>query len=79
MVLLWKKVGRYKIAYAESKNGIEWKRNDNKANIYPGKKELDNKMIAYPHVIKHKGLKYMFYNGNDYGKDGVFLATEVKK
>ena len=74
-----KKVGRYKIGYAESKNGVDWKRKDNKANIYPGKKELDNKMIAYPHVIKHKGLKYMFYNGNEYGKDGVCLAVEVIK
>ena len=35
-------------------------------------------MIAYPHVINHKGKKYMFYNGNDYGKEGVFLASEVK-
>ena len=73
-----KKVGRYKIGYAESINGINWKRKDDQANIYPGKKESDNKMIAYPHVIKHNGLKYMFYNGNDYGKEGVFLAMEVK-
>ena len=74
-----KKVGKYKIGYAESLNGLNWRRNDKKANIYPGKKELDNKMIAYPHVIKHRGLKYMFYNGNDYGKEGVFLALEDKK
>ncbi len=74
-----KKVGKYKIGYAESIDGINWKRNDKKANIFPGKKELDNKMIAYPHVIKHKGLKYMFYNGNDYGKEGVFLAVEAKE
>ena len=73
-----KKVGRYKIGYAESIDGVNWKRKDNKANIYPGKKdELDSKMIAYPHVIKHKGLKYMFYNGNEYGKEGVCLAIEV--
>ena len=74
-----KKVGRYKIGYAESVDGINWKRNDKKANIYPGKNnEIDSKMIAYPHVIKHKGLKYMFYNGNEYGKDGVCLAVETK-
>ena len=73
-----KKVGKYKIGYAESNNGKDWKRNDKKANIYPGKKELDNKMIAYPHVIKHNNIKYMFYNGNDYGKEGVFLAIESK-
>ena len=36
-------------------------------------------MIAYPHVIKHKGKKYMFYNGNNYGKEGIGLAIEVKK
>ena len=61
-------------------DGINWKRKDEKVNIYPGKKkEWDNKMIAYPHVIKHKGLKYMFYNGNDYGREGVGLALEVKE
>ena len=74
-----KKVGRYKIGYAESANGIDWKRNDKKANIKIGKTGLDNKMIAYPHVVKHKSLKYMFYNGNDYGKDGIFLAVEDKE
>jgi len=74
-----KKVGRYRIGYAESKDAVNWKRKDEKARIYPGKiNEWDNKMIAYPHVIKHKGLKYMFYNGNDYGKEGVGLALEVK-
>ena len=74
-----KKVGRYKIGYAESSDGVTWRRKDINANISPGRKnEGDNKMIAYPHVIKHKGLKYMFYNGNDYGKEGVCLALEKK-
>lgn len=74
-----KKVGRYKIGYAESHNGIKWKRNDKKANIHLGKKnEWDDKMIAYPHVIIHKKKKYMFYNGNNYGQDGVGLAIEEK-
>ena len=71
-----KKVGKYKIGYAESKDAINWKRNDKKSFISTGKKEIDNKMIAYPHVIKHKNLKYMFYNGNDYGREGVCLAVE---
>ncbi|WP_440650521.1 hypothetical protein [Candidatus Pelagibacter sp. HIMB1495] len=71
-----KKVGKYKIGYAESKDAINWKRNDKKSFISPGRKEIDNKMIAYPHVVKHKKIKYMFYNGNDYGKEGVCLAIE---
>ena len=75
-----KKVGKYKIGYAESNDGVKWKRNDKKANICAGKKdEWDSKMIAYPHVIKHKNTKYMFYNGNDYGKEGIGLAIEDKK
>ena len=74
-----KKVGRYKIGYAESKNGIKWKRNDKKANVNLGKKDdWDDKMIAYPHVITHNKKKYMFYNGNNYGQDGVGLAIEQK-
>ena len=71
-----KKVGKYKIGYADSKDAIKWKRNDKKSFISIGKTKIDNKMIAYPHVIKHNKLKYMFYNGNDYGKEGVCLAVE---
>lgn len=74
-----RRVGQYRIGYAESTNGINWKRIDSRANINPGKRDIDNKMIAYPHVIKHKGQKYMFYNGNDYGREGVCLAIETKK
>ena len=72
-----KKVGHYKIGYAESINGINWQRKDHQANIGLGKNnEWDSKMIAYPHVIKYKNRKYMFYNGNEYGKEGVGLAIE---
>ena len=31
-------------------------------------------MMEYPYVIDHKGTRYMFYNGNDYGKTGIGLA-----
>ena len=71
------KVGQYKIGYAESKNGTNWKRKDSKANISCGKKNSwDGEMIAYPYVIKHKNKKFMFYNGNTYGKEGVGLAIK---
>jgi len=70
-------VGKYKIGYAESKNGINWIRKDNKANIACGiKNSWDGEMIAYPYVIKYKKKKFMFYNGNMYGREGVGLAVE---
>ena len=35
-------------------------------------------MTAYPYVVKYKNKKFMFYNGNLYGKDGIGLAIENK-
>tara|TARA_E500000178_G_C17034505_1_gene762588 strand:+ start:3931 stop:4848 length:918 start_codon:yes stop_codon:yes gene_type:complete len=65
---------KYRIGYAESKDGITWERNDKFSNINISKKGFDSDMIEYPVVIKHKRLYYMFYNGNNYGKDGIGLA-----
>ncbi len=73
-----KKIGKYKMGYAISKNGLNWIRKDNLINLTTSKKkdEWDSDMIAYPHVIKFKNKKYMFYNGNGYGKDGIALAIQ---
>ena len=66
------------MGYAISKNGLNWIRKDNLINLTTSKKkdEWDSDMIAYPHVIKFKNKKYMFYNGNGYGKDGIALAIQ---
>lgn len=68
-----KKVGSYKIGYASSKNGINWKRNDKKINLnFKSKFELN--MREYSGVIKIKDKLLMFYNGDNYGKEGVLFA-----
>jgi hypothetical protein len=64
----------YRIGYATSKDGIKWKRKDKEVGIDVSKKGFDSEMICYPFVIEHKNKRYMFYNGNRYGKDGVALA-----
>ena len=72
-------VGKYRMGYAESKNGIKWTRKDKKILFPLGKKnEFDSDMTAYPYVVKYKNKKFMFYNGNLYGKDGIGLAIENK-
>lgn len=38
---------------------------------------FDSDMVAYFAVVQFAGSKYLFYNGNDYGRDGVGLAVEV--
>ena len=67
----------YSIGYAESKNGIDWERKDEEAGIKKGPESYDNKMQAYPFVICIREKKYMFYNGNGFGIEGVCLAEWI--
>jgi hypothetical protein len=66
----------YRIGYAESDDGLEWTRKDDEAGIDVSAEGWDSAMIEYPHVIRHQGRRYMFYNGNDYGRTGIGLAIE---
>ena len=65
---------KYRIGYAESSNGIHWKRQDSKVGITVSKSGWDSEMIEYTHVFKHKNQFYMLYNGNNYGKTGFGYA-----
>ena len=35
---------------------------------------FDTDSQEYASIIKHKNKLYMFYNGNEYGRDGIGLA-----
>jgi len=64
------------MGYAESVDGISFERMDHVlTGLAPSPSGWDSEMIEYPCVINHKGTYYMFYNGNDYGRDGVGLAV----
>ncbi|MBI3620472.1 hypothetical protein HY214_05030 [Candidatus Roizmanbacteria bacterium] len=65
----------YQIGYAESRDGKKWTRMDQKAGLSPSKSGWDSKMVEYPFVFDHQGKRFMFYNGNDYGKTGFGLAV----
>lgn len=64
----------YKIGYAESLDGLKWNRQDDKSGIYLSDSGWDSKMQTYPSVIKIQNKKYLFYNGNGFGKTGIGLA-----
>lgn len=64
----------YRIGYAESIDGIIWKRLDEQAGIDVSTKSWDSEMISYPNVISHKNQKFMFYNGNCFGETGFGYA-----
>ncbi len=75
--LMWYSVRgiAYKIGFAASHDGISWKRIDDKAGIATGPTGWDSQMIAYAHVFAAKGKWWMLYNGNDYGKTGIGIAS----
>ncbi|WP_417432231.1 hypothetical protein [Kiloniella sp.] len=66
----------YRIGYAESSNGLEWGRMDHLAGITISNAPYENEMVCQPHVFSHKGKRYMFYNGNQFGRDGIALGVE---
>lgn len=64
----------YRIGYAESSDGVNWKRMDSEAGIDVSADGWDSEMIEYPFVMRYKGDLWMFYNGNQFGKSGFGLA-----
>ncbi|MEX1031738.1 MAG: hypothetical protein WDZ30_00115 [Cellvibrionaceae bacterium] len=65
---------KYRIGYAESADGRQWKRLDEDCDIDVSTSGWDSDMIEYPFVFDHDGRRYMLYNGNGYGKTGFGLA-----
>jgi len=65
----------YKIGYAESTNGIDWTRKDASIGLDVSESGWDSEMIEYASIFQFKDTKYMFYNGNGFGKSGFGLAV----
>lgn len=67
--------GSYRIGYAVSSNGVDWERQDQLAGIEASATGWDDTMIAYPYIISRSDGRYlMFYNGNDFGREGFGVA-----
>jgi hypothetical protein len=66
---------QYRIGYAESHDGVSWRRMDDEVGIDVGKTgDFDDLAVCYPHVFDCDGQRYMLYNGNNYGKTGFGIA-----
>jgi hypothetical protein len=66
----------YRMGYAESDDGLEWRRDDKSAGLDVSDSGWDSEMVEYAAVVSAGGQRHMFYNGNNYGYDGIGLATE---
>jgi hypothetical protein len=65
---------RYTIGYATSVDGVTWKRQDDVGGLQPSRSGWDSEMVGFPSLIDTPTGRYMFYNGNDYGRTGVGVA-----
>jgi hypothetical protein len=67
--------GSYRIGYACSSDGREWRRADHLAGINYSTEGWDSTMICYPYVLQNQGKLYLFYNGNSFGQTGFGCAV----
>ena len=65
----------YRIGYATSEDGSRWKLDLAEAGIDVSPSGWDSRMIEYPFVFDHRGLRYMLYNGDGFGQTGFGLAV----
>jgi hypothetical protein len=65
----------YTIGFAESFDGISWRRDDENVGITRSVSGWDSEMICYPGFYRYGDKMYMFYSGNHVGRGGVGYAV----
>ncbi|MCQ0033142.1 hypothetical protein EFP18_01520 [Burkholderia glumae] len=74
-----KPAASYRIGYAESADGIAWRRQDDRAGIDVSAAGWDAFMIAYPEVFVDGRRWVMLYNGNGFGASGFGYAEAIRE
>lgn len=67
----------YRIGVATSEDGIRWERKDTTVGIDVNETGWDADMIEYPMVFDVNAKRYMYYNGNGFGRSGFGLAEKM--
>ncbi|MEP7158351.1 MAG: glucosyl hydrolase [Chloroflexota bacterium] len=75
---MWYSVRRrtgYRLGYAESADGVDWRRLDEQLDLGRPVPGFDDEMTCYAAVTRRAdGARVMFYNGNGYGRAGIGAA-----
>ena len=66
-------IGKYRIGYAESNDGTNWKRKDHLAGITIGD-DFFSQMVCYPSLFSVSDKIFMLYNGDNFGEHGFGVA-----
>ncbi|MEQ9410343.1 MAG: hypothetical protein RIK87_21590 [Fuerstiella sp.] len=70
--------GYYSICYAESDDGIRWRRgvhSGDNLQLTPAGSGWEQQMVEYPSVIREGDHLRLFYCGNGYGRSGIGTAV----
>lgn len=70
-----KSLGAYRMGYAASDDRLVWRRDDARLNLETGPGDYDDDAIMYAAPIVIDGRTWCFYNGNDFGREGIALAV----
>lgn len=70
-------LGSYRLGYALSTDGREWRRCDTMLNLQTSDQGFDSEAIMYAAPLRVGSISYLFYNGNCFGKDGFAVAKRV--
>ena len=70
---------KYRLGYARSNDGINWKRMDNLFNLKNSKNKWDSQMVEYGTIINFKKKTFLLYNGNNYGLKGIGIAEYINE
>lgn len=65
----------YRLGYARSRDGLAWDRRDEEIGIDVSGRGWDSLTIGYPAVVDTAYGRYLFYNGNDFGREGFGYAV----
>ena len=67
----------YLPGYAESMDGRHWVRKDSDVGIGVSEYGWDSRALSYTAPLKYGDREYLFYNGNDMGKNGFGYAERM--
>lgn len=70
--------GFYSICYAESDDGIAWRRGEHYGDdltMGPTGQGWERQMVEYPTVVREGSRRRLFYAGNGYGGNGIGTAV----
>lgn len=68
------RAGRYQPGMGFSHDGVTWERRDDALGIAPSSSGWDAQALCYPALAADGGRTWMFYNGNDMGREGFGVA-----